>query len=957
MKSLYTNLILLLLLQSSMIGLLQMDASAKPLAVDSIDVPVFTLLTNDPTVDEMDDSWGICWVDYNNDGYDDLFVPNYNPDLPSNLYINNTDGTFTKQTTGILVSELSGALAASWADLDNNGYKDVVIANNVDNRDFIYLNNNQTLVGIEEALLEESNSYSHSVSFVDYDNDSFVDIYVSDYFESKANKLYRNNGDGSFDRIEEGPLVNQAVSSVGSTWGDVNNDGFMDVFVPVRQDQNLLFINNGDRSFTKLEMGDNASSVGCSFADIDNDGDLDLFVANASKEDNFLYRNDGTGNFTLLADSPVSQGGGDSHGSVFGDFNNDGWLDLFVSNDRNGVKFFYLNDGEGNFLRITNIPIVAPEGNSFGVASSDYDNDGDLDIAIANHSDGNNFIYTNEGNANNYLNIALFGTNSNASAIGTRIYLTATIDGEVVTMMREISAQTGGGPGSQNSFTQHFGLEDATIIDEIRMEWPSGHTQYLLDVATNQKLEVTEDNGTIVSGIVYNDLNGDCIQDANEMGIPNNIVNIEPGGLTVITDENGFYQISLPVGEYTVQQILKENYNNICPGPSASINVSVQKIGQNLPNNDFANTAIQILPDLTVDLGLTALRRGFENEMVISYSNSGAAIANNVKLQLTLDDDVSIAASDLPWDFNDEKVYEWNLGSIDINEMGIINLLDYVDVNAQLESFKNFTVTITGDETDLNYSNNDATSSERVVGSIDPNDILVSPAGYGPAHLINPNDTLTYKIRFQNLGNYPTSRIVVIDTLPEFLDLNTFSIATVSHDYEFEMLENGIVKFTFIDINLPFKVENESGSQGFIQFKIEAKKDCQNLSRIENRAAIQFDFKPFVITNTVYSTISNQFNNIDQEQDKLFVYPNPASEIVNVSFHESALAAGRLDNSTQTNEASFEIYNLTGQLVQTPLAPQSFPFQLDISLFAKGIYLMVYTSEKGVVFTEKLVVR
>ncbi len=916
---------------------------------DCIEVPLFTKIDGIGS----GDNWGITFVDYNNDQLDDIFIPSYDGSS-STLYINNGNGTFS----GSGVSGAASSLAASWGDYDNDGYLDLVVANNVGSDNFLYQNNGGSLSQVNDANLVVGSGYSHSISFVDYDNDSYVDIFVSDYFDSQFNQLYRNTGDGSFEKITSGIIVNDAISAIGTTWADIDNDGWMDAFVPVRNGSNVIYYNNRDGSFTKQEMGDTGASVGSSFGDYDNDGDLDLFVANASGEDNFLYRNDG-GGFSLVADSPVSNDGGDSHGSTWGDFDNDGWLDLFVTNDQNGAKFLYLNDGDGTFTKITTSPLIIPDGNSFGVASADFNNDGNLDLAIANHSGDENFLYqNNNSNGNNYINLVLQGTNSNASALGTKIYLTATIDGQSVTQLHEVSGQTGGGAGSQNSLVSHFGLGDATNIDLIRIEWPSGYEQVLTNVSPNQKMTIVEEDGSLVTGTIYNDVNGNCTQDADEIGIANTMVEISGGTAFALTDENGFYRVYLKPGSYSVNQQMGSNFTNACQSGAYSVNIS--GIGQTYPNNDFANQAIVQAPDLKVDLGVTALRRGFENGMVLSYTNQGVVDATNTILTLTLDNDISLVDSDKAWDSVSGLTYQWNLGDLAVNESSSINLLDYVDLAAVLGSDKTFTATITSDEADVDTSNNTAQTSEKIVGSFDPNDILVSPEGFGPAHWIQPTDTLTYRIRFQNVGNYYASFITIVDTLPDDLDMSTLAIGAASHEYEFEILEDRVLKWFFNDINLPDSTMNEKESHGFVQFKIAPKKDLADGTRIKNDASIKFDYNEPIMTNEVYNTIDLDYDAAAINEDQLFIYPNPASDYVQLYVHQASDTKKKVGQDTwfetETIDLNAEIslYSMNGRFIQS-LNVDAPAAQIDISNLSNGLYIIKCVDEEGNELIGKLV--
>ncbi|TDI93487.1 MAG: T9SS type A sorting domain-containing protein [Caldithrix sp.] len=261
--------------------------------------------------------------------------------------------------------------------------------------------------------------------------------------------MYENKGDpegtgqATFTRIDSGAIVNDGGNSWGSSWGDYDNDGDL---IVANIGINFLYQNNGDPegmgkiSFTRITSGaianDGGISLGCSWGDYDNDGDLDLFVANSVSEDNFLYRNNGNGSFT----------------------------------------------------RITSGAIVNDGGSSLGCSWGDYDNDGDLDLFVANRE--NNLLYQNNGTNNNWIKIKCVGTLSSTSAIGAKVKVKATLNGKQVWQLLEISGQTG--QSAQNSLEADFGLGDASVVDSIRIAWTSGTVQVLTDVSVNQFLTVTE---------------------------------------------------------------------------------------------------------------------------------------------------------------------------------------------------------------------------------------------------------------------------------------------------------------------------------------------------------------------------------------------------------------------------------------------------------------------------------
>jgi len=299
----------------------------------------------------------------------------------------------------------------------------------------------------------------------------------------------------------EGQLISDGGRSHGGSWADYDDDGDLDIFVAnYNGNNNYLYTNNGDGSFTKVTsdivVNDCGSSVGASWGDYDNDGDLDLFVPNDFGENNFLYNNNGDGSFTKVTSGIVVNDGGRSAGSGWGDFDNDGDLDLFVANF-SGTSSLYENIGNGNFTKIVSGPIVTDIGDSRGVAFCDYDIDGDLDVIVTNSQNEDNFLYANNGNSNHWINIKCVGSISNYSAIGTKVKIKSIINGNSIWQMTEISGQTG--RLGQNSLNTEFGLGDATIIDSVQIEWPSGVIQILTDVSVDQFITIVENTQAILA--------------------------------------------------------------------------------------------------------------------------------------------------------------------------------------------------------------------------------------------------------------------------------------------------------------------------------------------------------------------------------------------------------------------------------------------------------------------------
>jgi hypothetical protein len=470
-------------------------------------IEFFTKITEGPAVNDDRYSEGSSWGDINNDNYLDLFVPHAYDDRSNLLFINNGDGSFTQVTDGPVVSDISTSSGCSFGDFDNDGHLDLFVQNWNGLHSHLYMNNGDgTFTKITSGDIVNDGGWSFNSSVADYDNDGNLDIFVDNgaftYFV-EDNFLYNGNGDGTFTKITSGDIVNDDEHSLSSSWCDYDNDGDTDLFVansdpfngiPIN---NFLYQNNGDGTFTKLTEGvvvnDNSISTGGSWGDYDNDGDFDLFVANWYEEDNHLYQNDGDGTFTQITSGDIVNDGGYSVSGAWGDYDNDGDLDLYVTNDWNQNNFLYSNNGDDTFTRMTEGIIVNDGGRSNGATWTDYDNDGHLDLFVPNGQipSQSNFLYRNNGVFNrNWINIKCIGTVSNASAIGTKVKARAVIAHRVVWQLREVSGHQGF--NAQESFNVEFGFRYASVVDSLVIEWPSGAVDIYNDVDVNTFYRATE---------------------------------------------------------------------------------------------------------------------------------------------------------------------------------------------------------------------------------------------------------------------------------------------------------------------------------------------------------------------------------------------------------------------------------------------------------------------------------
>ena len=487
---------------------------------------------------------GVALFDFDNDSDLDLYFVNGSdlpgapsPISPTNRFYRNEGTAFTDITIEASVGDTGYGLGCCVGDYNNDGFTDLYVTNYGAN--VLYRNNgDNTFTDVTDVAGVGGRQFSSGCAFVDIDADGDLDLYVVNYvqFDPDTNPectrhgvptyctpeallgasdiLYRNNGDGTFTDVSETTGVGVTKGKgLGVVCGDVDNDGDVDIFVANDTTPNFLYLNdhNGvrmteDALFAGValsEEGHAYSGMGANLGDFDNDGYLDIVITNFQDQTNSLYHNAQSGFFTEMS---FAKGIGEKSlpylawGVDFADFNNDGWLDLFVANghlDDNITEIdpigtyaqpnqLFLSNRGVNFSENRDVAI-AQQKVSRGAAFGDIDNDGDVDIVVSNLKDLPTVLRNDGGNTARWLSVKLIGTHCNRDAIGARVTV---VSGDL-TQMREV--KSGSGYLSQNDLRLHFGLEDAMSIDTLTMRWLCGKVQTLQNVETNQMLVVSED--------------------------------------------------------------------------------------------------------------------------------------------------------------------------------------------------------------------------------------------------------------------------------------------------------------------------------------------------------------------------------------------------------------------------------------------------------------------------------
>ena len=474
---------------------------------------LFTQITNSDIVSDQGNWIGCAWGDFHNNGFLDVVAANL---FGTNAYYENNNGMFLKISQGDPVQDADYGVSALAADYDNDGNLDLALTSGA----FYSLSRNRLYHGNGDGTFSRASggivtnlaAYFGPGAWGDYDNDGFVDLLVLNHGTANANGgpnvLYHNNGDGTFTRVTSGAIVNDFISAgFCATWEDYDNDGFLDLLVINASGNNFLYRNNRNGTFGRVStniVATDSWSQGAACAawgDYDNDGLPDLFVTDGAGIRNQLYHNSGHGVFTRVTSGPelVPSPDGAFDGCAWGDYDNDGYLDLFVGGFNETNALFH-NNGDGTFTKILSGAAVQGGGPHMvcgPVSWVDYDQDGFLDLYVGlvdatnepSFLPGKNLFYRNNGNSNAWLEVKLVGTVSNRSAIGAKVRVHATIGGKSFWQLREIG---NGGGYNCPPLVAHFGLGDATNMDTLRIEWPSGTVQELHNIAPRQILTIIE---------------------------------------------------------------------------------------------------------------------------------------------------------------------------------------------------------------------------------------------------------------------------------------------------------------------------------------------------------------------------------------------------------------------------------------------------------------------------------
>jgi hypothetical protein len=507
---------------------------------------------------------GAAFYDYDNDGWLDIFLVNgtrlegFPPgEKPINrLFKNNRDGTFTDVTLKAGLAHSGWGQGVCIGDYDNDGFEDLFVS--YFGHNVLYHNNGDgtfTDVSEKAGVAGNGKNWGTGCAFLDYDRDGKLDLFVANYIDmdlatapvpesgpclykgvmvacgppglnGSKNLLYHNNGDGTFTDVSRSAGIEQANGTygLGVLTGDFDNNGWPDIYVADDSTASLFYQNQKNGKFLDNSLdagcalsadGKPQAGMGVSAGDYDLDGNLDIVKTNFAGDTPTLYHNLGGATFE---DTTFPAGLGKhtqflGWGCGFFDFDNDGWPDILICNGHvypeveqlrteagyAQRKLLYRNLRNGRFEDISmNVgPGISEPSASRGCAFGDFDNDGDIDFVVNCVNDFPQLVRCDATVQNNWIKVRTIGTKSNRSGIGARLRCVVQMPGETKTHQQIDEVRSGGGYLSQSDLRVHFGLGKAAKVDLLEIRWPSGLVEMLKDVKANQLIYVKEGEGIV----------------------------------------------------------------------------------------------------------------------------------------------------------------------------------------------------------------------------------------------------------------------------------------------------------------------------------------------------------------------------------------------------------------------------------------------------------------------------
>lgn len=467
----------------------------------------FTKLPNTNPINQSNlDTRNVMVVDLDNNSQPDIHFSNING--PHEFYLNFDTTLVTLNGNGLSnIIQVTGNVTSG--DFNQDGWCDLFFSNGSGGQTAASLSNylfQNDSVAIFTSMNNAATSRSNTSTcgrFVDFDNDGDLDIYVSNSGSTKS-ELYRNDGNNIFVAIDTLVISNQNITSAHTSWCDYDNDGDIDLFLPISSGNNKLY-RNDDSTFTEITSGDIVHNGGISYTgswgDYNGDGLMDLFVGNSNNTANFLYKNLGNDAFQRVTSGVIVTDIGKTVSSAWLDIDNDGDLDLFTAsgngqNTSTRRNRLYINNGNETFTKLNTGVLVTDQSNSTGVATADIDRDGDMDLALSTR-DGQNEVYFNDYNGSNgFISFNILGTNGKATALDAKVKMKCKFDGTSSKWeYRQVISSKGN--SAESSPIIHFGTGTASIVDSLVIEWITGAVCIFINLDINQFYNISPESCNI----------------------------------------------------------------------------------------------------------------------------------------------------------------------------------------------------------------------------------------------------------------------------------------------------------------------------------------------------------------------------------------------------------------------------------------------------------------------------
>jgi VCBS repeat protein/type IX secretion system substrate protein len=797
-------------------------------------------------------------TDINGDGKIDVLSASKNVDKIA-WYENLGGGAFGVEQ--IISSNAIDANSVVCADIDNDGKTDVISGSSGDNKVAWYKNLGGGSFGMEQIITNQVGNGARSVHSADINNDGYNDILSASSVDGKI-AWFKNLGNNSFDTAR---VITTDVGVLSIYAIDLDGDGDIDVL-----SASYLFPNSKISWHENLGSGifgpqqiistTQDKPIDVYASDLDNDGDFD--VLSASMNDNKIswYENLGGGNFSIEnIVTTIANGAQDVHTS---DLDGDGDMDIlsassvFTNPPTDERIAWYENLGNGVFGPQQLISTSIQWG--YTVQSADLDNDGDQDILSTSYLDDKISWYENLGNG-------VFGSGqiltTNLDGPESIYPVDIDNDGDI-----DILASSNKNPGEM-IWIENLGGGNFNIGSIIEPFSRISRDIYATDLDNDGDLEVisayqSEDKVVWyenyfggfnqIKGKIFHDVNQNGINDSSELGLSLTQVSLQPNGIVSYTN-SGDYIFTVDSGTYNVQYSLDTLWK--LTTDSTSYSVTLNSGSPVIDSLDFG-----LYPDTFITAINPILTGGFPRcNSIINYwvniRNKGTTLPSGT-IMLELDSSITFVISDIaPDSITSQNIY-WHFDSLFYYSEKTIQLqVQMPNFQSAGNSLFNYLVINEIDSLGNTIYSSSDTLEQTLVCAYDPNDKTVNPKGLGSNGYVLNDSELEYLIRFQNTGNDTAITIMIRDQLDEKLDWNSLQPIASSHVMQVWIEQDGEAVFKFENIMLPDSNVNEMASHGFVKFKINMKPNLLPENIIHNTSHIYFDFNPAVITNTVLNTI------------------------------------------------------------------------------------------------------